>query len=72
MALAGVSLLPAFYGVAGSVYVAGALVAGLLFVGCAIRFGSGRIRKPAAKLMAASLVYMPLILALLIFDKKTF
>jgi protoheme IX farnesyltransferase len=70
LALALVSLLPAAFGVAGPVYAAGALVGGLGFITCAVRFGVSRTRRLAAQLMAASLVYMPLILALLLFDRK--
>jgi protoheme IX farnesyltransferase len=70
VALAVVSFLPVAYGVAGSVYFVGALMAGVVFIGCAVRFGTGRARRTAAQLMAASLVYMPLILALLTFNKK--
>jgi protoheme IX farnesyltransferase len=70
LALAIVSLLPAVFGVAGTVYVSGALIGGLIFIGCAVRFGMNRTRRIAGQLMAASLVYMPLILTLLLIDRR--
>jgi protoheme IX farnesyltransferase len=70
LSLAAVSLLPAAFGVAGSVYIIGAAVLGIAFITCAVRYGAHRTRKPAMQLMAASLFYMPLILALLIVDRR--
>ena len=70
MSLAGVSLLPAALGAAGTVYVAGAAILGIIFIGYAIRYGRQRTRKPAIRLMAASLFYMPLILTLLLVDRR--
>ena len=70
LSLAAVSLLPAALGVAGLFYVAGAAILGLVFIGCAIRYGAHRTRKPATQLMAASLFYMPLILTLLLLDRR--
>jgi protoheme IX farnesyltransferase len=70
LSLAAVSLLPAVFGVAGSVYVAGATLFGIAFVACAVRYGAHRTRKPAMQLMAASLFYMPLILTLLLVDRR--
>lgn len=70
LALAVVSMLPAVFGVAGTVYIIGALIGGLVFIGCAVRFGMNRTRRIAGQLMAASLVYMPFILALLLFDRR--
>lgn len=70
LALAGVSLAPFALGVAGPLYVMGAVVGAFIFNGCAIRFGVGRTRRLAGQLMAASLFYMPLILALLLVDRR--
>jgi len=70
VALALVSLLPAALGVVGPVYVIGAVLAGVAFNGCAVRYGFGRTRRRAGQLMAASLVYMPVILALLLLDRR--
>ena len=71
LALAVVSLLPVYFGVAGQIYMVGAALGSLAFVGCAIRFGAGRRRRLAGQLMAASLIYMPLILALLLLDRRS-
>jgi protoheme IX farnesyltransferase len=68
--LALVSLLPAVLGVVGPVYAVGAVLAGVVFNGCAIRYGFGRTRRHSGQLMAASLIYMPVILALLLVDRR--
>lgn len=70
LSLAAVSLLPAAFGVAGPVYIFGAAILGVALIGCAIRYGAHRTRKPALQLMAASLFYMPLILTLLLVDRR--
>jgi protoheme IX farnesyltransferase len=71
-ALIVVSVLPAFAGVAGTVYLVGALGLGVMLLGYGIRFGAGRSRKFAVQLMAATLVYMPVLLTLLVLDKRSF
>ena len=68
--LALVSLLPAVLGVVGPVYVIGAVLAGAAFNACAARYGFGRTRRRSGQLMAASLIYMPVILALLLVDRR--
>ena len=70
VSLAAVSLLPAAFGVAGTYYIAGAAILGIVFIGFAIHYGAHRTRKPAIRLMAASLFYMPLILTLLLVDRR--
>lgn len=70
VSLAAVSLLPAAFGVAGTFYVAGAVILGIVFITFAIRYSAHRTRKPAIRLMAASLFYMPLILTLLLADRR--
>ncbi len=72
LALIAVSVLPSATGVAGSSYLVGALVMGLVLLGYAIRFGAGRSRRLAIQLMAATLVYMPVLLTLLVLDKRSF
>ncbi len=57
------SLLPSLWGGAGPLYTIGALVLGVSFLVSAIRFGNGTRRARAVALLAASLVYLPLILA---------
>ncbi len=72
LALIGVSVLPAVTGVAGSVYLVGALLMGVVLLGYGVRFGAGRSRRLAIQLMAATLVYMPVLLTLLVLDKRSF
>ncbi len=72
LALIGVSVLPAVAGVAGSVYLVGALLMGVVLLGFGVRFGAGRSRRLAIQLMAATLVYMPVLLTLLVLDKRSF
>jgi protoheme IX farnesyltransferase len=59
------SLIPSFWGGAGSWYTLGALVLGGAFLASAVRFGDGTRRSRATALLAASLLYLPLILAVI-------
>lgn len=70
VALIAASVLPAYAGVAGYLYLAGALALGGVLLVYGIRFGAGRSRRPAVQLMAVTLVYMPVILTLLVLDKR--
>ena len=69
LALLAVSLLPTLIGLAGGVYFAGALLLGGSFVA----FGAQQALKPsplrARRVLLASLLYLPALLALLAFDK---
>ena len=72
VALIAVSVLPTLTGVAGRLYLVGAIALGVVLLGYGVRFGDGRSRKPAIQLMAVTLVYMPVILMLLVLDKQSF
>jgi protoheme IX farnesyltransferase len=72
VALIATSLLPAILYDAGRIYIAGAAALGLLFLLSAVRFGDGRRRPRAAALLAASLFYLPVILAFAAFTKGGF
>ena len=72
LALIAVSVLPAVTGVARSVYLVGALLMGVVLLGYGVRFGAGHSRRLAIQLMAATLVYMPVLLTLLVLDKRSF
>lgn len=63
------SLCPFLFHLAGPVYLAGALVLGAGYLGCAIRFAR-RLDVPSAKrLFFASIIYLPLLLSVLVLDK---
>jgi len=64
-----VSLCPALFGVAGTVYFFGALFMGLAFLWCAIRFSRELTRARARQLFFASILYLPLIFGLMALDK---
>lgn len=63
-----VSLAPFVYGVAGEIYLFGALVLGMGFLWQAIQFSRKLDRDSARKLFFASIMYLPLLLGLLVFD----
>lgn len=70
LALIAASLMPAVFGLTGTLYLYGALVLGGLFVVAAARFNDGTLKPRAVQLLAASLFYLPLVLALLALDGK--
>jgi len=63
------SLLPAFLGQAGRVYVGGALLLGLGLLHYGVRLATNRSNSLARRLVLASVVYLPLVFALLMVDK---
>ncbi len=70
LALLPISLIPAFRGDAGTVYLVGAGICGLLFLVCGIRWAVSRTNVFARQLLLASIIYLPLVLALLMLDKS--
>jgi protoheme IX farnesyltransferase len=68
LALLSVSLLPLSSGRAGLLYLAGAVLLGLLFLLSAVAFARRPGLDRARSVMRASLVYLPLLLALLLID----
>jgi len=68
LALIPVSLTPAALDLAGPLYVAGALGLGLLFVGAAVGFAQTPSVGRARRVLRASLVYLPALLALRLVD----
>ena len=64
-----VSLLPTLIGIAGSVYFVGAFALGLAFVGAGAMQARSRSTTAARWVLFASLLYLPVLLALLAFDK---
>jgi protoheme IX farnesyltransferase len=69
MALLPVSVLPVFLGQAGTIYLVGALLLGLVFLIHGVRLARERTRALAKRLVLASVFYLPLVLALLMVNK---
>jgi len=65
-----VSLCPCLFGLAGPVYLAGALALGAGFLWCAFQFSRRVSVAGARRLFYASIIYLPLLLALIVFNKK--
>lgn len=65
-----VSLSPFVFQVSGALYLFGALLLGLVFLWCAMRFARQLDRLSARRLFFASILYLPLLLGLMVFDKR--
>ena len=65
-----VSLAPFFLGLAGLVFLVGATLLGFWFLFESIRAGRARTVEQARRLMLASVLYLPMILALLVLDRR--
>ena len=68
LALLPISMLPGLDGLAGPVYVAGAVLLGLAYLYFSVRFALREDRPRARRLLVASLVYLPLLLVLILLD----
>ena len=64
-----VSLCPFVFGLAGRIYLADALVLGLTFIWFAFRFWCRLTERRARQLFYFSLLYLPLLLTVMVFDK---
>lgn len=69
LALLIVSLCPFLFKLAGAVYLAGAVILGIGFLYCAIQFSRQMTLSRARQLFLASIIYLPLLLGLMVFDK---
>ena len=69
LALLVVSLLPTLIGLAGAVYFAGALLLGSVFVALGAWQAAAPSLAGARRVLLASLLYLPVLLALLAFDR---
>ena len=69
LALLAVSLLPTLIGLAGGVYFTGALLLGLVFAALGVRQALAPSAAAARRVLFASLLYLPTLLALLALDK---
>ncbi|HXR08836.1 MAG TPA: heme o synthase [Candidatus Acidoferrum sp.] len=65
-----VSLCPFLFGLAGPVYLAGALALGAGLLWCAFAFSRRISVAGARRLFYASIIYLPLLLALIVFNKR--
>jgi protoheme IX farnesyltransferase len=68
-ALIPVSLLPSVLGLMGSLYFAGALVLGLVYLGFGLAFARSRSTSGARWLMLASILYFPAVLLVMLLDR---
>ena len=69
LALLPVSLIPGFTGHAGKVYLVGAGILGAGFLYYGARMAAQRTNVFARQLLMASIIYLPLVFALLMFDR---
>lgn len=72
LALLPVALMPTLVGMAGRAYFVAALVASVAFLASAIALMRSGTARDARRLLLASLVYLPVLLAIMAFDKQTF
>ena len=69
LALLPVSLIPVFLNQAGAIYCLGASLFGLAFLFCGARLAHSRSNALARRLVLASVIYLPLLFALMMVDK---
>src|ERR1700690_3842114 len=68
IALIPISLMPKFFAMAGNIYLYGALALGLVFVYYGLRIRWDRTRQQARHVLLASVVYLPALFSLMLFD----
>ena len=64
-----VSLFPVLLGMTGKVYLAGALILGMLFLYTGVRVAFDRTNVRARQVLLASIIYLPVIYGLMVFDR---
>jgi protoheme IX farnesyltransferase len=64
-----VSLLPTLIGISGRIYFYGALALGLLFLYSSLRAALSKSRQQARQLLLASVLYLPLLFALMVLNQ---
>jgi protoheme IX farnesyltransferase len=69
LALLAASLCPFVFHMTGPIYLTGAILLGVGFLFCAIQFSRKLTLVSARQLFLASIIYLPLLLALMVFDK---
>lgn len=70
VALLLISIIPSILGLAGTAYLIGALITGILFVVSSVAFASARTMKTAKQLFLVSILYLPLIMSLLVINRR--
>jgi heme o synthase len=69
IALIPITLMPKFFAMAGNVYLFGALALGLAFLYAGLRIRWDRTRQQARRVLLASVVYLPVLFSLMLFDR---
>ena len=64
-----VSLFPTVLGTTGAVYFFGALLLGILFLGTSVHAALANSRQGARRLLLASVLYLPVLFGLMVFNK---
>jgi len=69
IALIPISMMPKFFAMAGNFYLYGALALGLAFLYYGLRIRTDRTRQQARRVLLASVVYLPVLFSLMLFDR---
>lgn len=69
LVLVPMSLMPRFLSMSGNIYLFGAVALGAIFVYSGLRVVMDRTRQHARKVLLASVVYLPLLYTLMVFDR---
>jgi heme o synthase len=69
MALIPISLMPRFFAMAGNLYLYGAFALGVAFLYAGLRIRWDRTRQQARRVLLASVVYLPVLFSLMLFDR---
>ncbi len=64
-----ISLVPKFLAMTGNLYLIGALALGLLFLYAGVRVSLDRTRQQARRVLLASVIYLPVLYGLMLFDR---
>jgi protoheme IX farnesyltransferase len=67
-----VSLFPVLFGMSGVIYLVGALLLGSFFLYTGVRVAFERTRVRARQVLLASVIYLPVIYGLMVFDRPSF
>ncbi len=68
-ALIPISLLPKYFAMAGNLYLYGAIALGLAFLYYGLRIRWDRTRQQARRVLLASVIYLPVLFSLMLFDR---